>query len=135
LEEVGKAIAGAKATKELVLPAEVLEETLEKLKQVTMHLTGFAMKGEIELFLADATLYLEMFGIITIAWQWLIQAIAATKALADHPPEAEANFYRGKLHTFRYFFAYELPKIEGLTKSLLNPDGLTLRMKEEWFED
>ena len=34
-----------------------------------------------EAFLADATLYLEFFGIITIAWQWLLQGIAVQKAL------------------------------------------------------
>ena len=56
------------------------------------------MKGEIELFLADATIYLEFFGIIAIAWRWLLQAITAAKATQDGSPHgtADADFYRGK---------------------------------------
>ncbi len=33
-----------------------------------------------ELYLADATLYLELFSIVTIAWQWLLQALRAIEA-------------------------------------------------------
>ncbi len=46
-----------------------------------MHRVQFAIKGDMEEFLADATLYLEFFGIIAMAWQWLIQGMAAQKAL------------------------------------------------------
>ena len=49
--------------------------------------------------------------------------------------EAEADFYQGKIYTFRYFFKYELPKIEGLGKRLQDADGLTVEMKESFFAD
>ena len=130
-EEISRAIAEAGEHEELATRAEALKSALEKLQQVTMHLTGFAMEGKIELFLADATLYLEMFGIITIAWQWLVQAATATRALTENPPDED--FYLGKLQTFRYFFSYELPKIEGLAASLMKAEGLTVAMKDEWF--
>ncbi len=135
LEEVGKAIEEARDIEELAPYARQLENALEKLKDVTQHLTNIAMKGDIELFLADATLYLEFFGIICIAWQWLIQALCAQKGLSDNPSETEADFYNGKFYTFRYFFNYELPKIEGLATRLKNSDGLTVEMKQEWFSD
>ncbi|MCP4131474.1 MAG: hypothetical protein GY754_10895 [bacterium] len=35
-----------------------------------------AGKGKVDLFLADAILFLEFSGIICIAWQWLIQGLA-----------------------------------------------------------
>jgi len=135
LEEAGKTIQEAKGLSELKPFAQALAEALDKLKRVTGHLTGIALKGEIELFLADATLYLEMFGIIAIAWQWLAQAVVAQKALAKNPAEADANFYQGKLFTCRYFFGYELPKIEGLAARLLTGDGLTVAMKQDYFQD
>ena len=133
LEEVGKTIAEAKEVEGLQDAAGALEGALETLKDVTMHLTGIAMEGKVELFLADATVYLEFFGIIAIAWQWLIQAIVAKKALAAGPTEAEANFYEGKLCTFRFFYGYELPKIAGLATRLKNSDGLTIEMKDTYF--
>jgi len=135
LDEVGKAVTEAKEIEELDSYAASLEDALHKLKQVTTHLTGFALKGEIELFLANAAVYLEMFGIITMAWQWLVQAIRAQKALLESPSEGDENFYQGKLQTFRYFFEYELPKIEGLGRTLQSADDLTMNMKEAWFED
>jgi len=92
-------------------------------------------KGSPELFLADATLYLEFFGIIGVAWQWLVQATAIVKALRNRPCGVEANFYYGKFYAFRYFFEYELPKIEGLANRLMNSDGLTVEIKPEFFSD
>jgi alkylation response protein AidB-like acyl-CoA dehydrogenase len=135
LEEVGKVIdEGAKD--EMLKPySQQLAKALEKLQVVTDHLLGLAMQGTPELFLADATLYIELFGIIAVAWQWLLQALTVRNALAGGPSEADVNFYQGKMFTFRFFFAYELPKIEGLATRLLNSDGLTLEMKEEYFAD
>jgi butyryl-CoA dehydrogenase len=135
LEELGKTIEEAKSDDELAVFAKALEGTLDMLKGVTQQLTGIALRGEIERFLADATLYLEMFGIITISWQWLKQAMVAKKALAGDPSEADRNFYKGKLQTFRFFYSYELPKTLGMATRLNNPDGLTVDMKEEYFED
>jgi len=135
LEEAEKTAAAAAGDPELAGQAQALREALERLKDVTAHLTGLALEGKIELFLADATLYLELFGIIAVAWQWLVQALRAREALARDLPGVEADFYRGKLFTFRYFFGYELPKIEGLCRRLKQSDGLTLEMTDALFQD
>jgi len=135
LAELEKAVAAGKSSPECADLAASLAEAGETLKEITISLSGMAMKGEVELFLADATLYLEMFSIIAIAWQWMLQAVAAAGALQKGALEADRNFYQGKLHTCRYFFAYELPKIKGLTARLKeSADGLTVKMKPEWFE-
>ena len=135
LAELEKALAAGRAIPECAPMAEALAAAVETLKEVTTSLTGLAMKGEIEVFLADATLYLELFGTIAIAWQWLLQAVAAAKALAGKPAAEDIPFYRGKIHTCRYFFAYELPKIGGLATRLKESgDGITVAMKPEWFE-
>ncbi|MBN2283643.1 MAG: acyl-CoA dehydrogenase [Deltaproteobacteria bacterium] len=134
LEEVQKTIAQAREKDQLAPYADRLAEALEKLKEITQVLTTLAIGGEIELFLADATLYLEFFGIIAIAWQWLLQAVTVHNALKSSPIEADIDFYHGKLFAFRYFFEYELPKIDGLARRLKNSgDGLTVQMKPEYF--
>jgi butyryl-CoA dehydrogenase len=135
LEELGKTIEEARAFDSLKGHADALEESIGTLQDVTAHLTGIAAEGKIDLFLADATLYLELFGIIAIAWQWLVQAITARKALQGDPIEADRDFYTGKLYTCRFFFAYELPKIAGLAVRLKDSDGLTVEMKEAFFSD
>jgi butyryl-CoA dehydrogenase len=135
LGKLEKTIAAGKANPTCEEFANRLAEAVETLKETTASLTGIALKGETELFLADATLYLELFSIITVAWQWLLQAIIAAEALRGGASGANADFYNGKIHTCRYFFAYELPKIKGAAARLTqSSDGLTVKMKQEWFE-
>jgi butyryl-CoA dehydrogenase len=136
-EEVRAAIHTAEIIPELKTYAQELEGALEKLQGVTAHLLTVAKEKNQEVFLADATLYLELFGIITIAWQWLLQAISVQKALQNKEglSEADSLFYRGKMFTFRYFFGYELPKMEGLIKRLRETDGLTVEMTADCFAD
>jgi butyryl-CoA dehydrogenase len=135
LGEVHSTISEAEKNKELRPYADSLRRDLEKLEEVTSHLLSIANEGDQETFLADSTLYLELFGIIAVAWQWLVQASVAVKALNRELSGADRNFYEGKLYTFQYFFSYELPKIEGLSQRLLQTDGLTVKMKESYFQD
>ena len=83
----------------------------------------------------DGTLYLEMFGIITVAWQWMKQAVSAAKALNGKVSKSDTNFYQGKVHTFQYFYGYELPKILGLSKRLKDGNPVTVTMKPDYFKD
>ncbi len=115
--------------------AERLEEALNRLQEVTSVLTQIGQQGDTEIFLADATLYLELFGLISVGWQWLLQAMVATNKLEGPLPEQDVQFFEGKIFTFKYFFHYELPKTEGLVKRLLEADGLTVRMSDELFSD
>lgn len=133
--EVEAAMADARNYEALNPYTDALEKALNQLKTVTGHLLGVAQKEGPEAFLADATLYLEYFGIVTIAWQWLLQGIAVQKVMTAKLKKAEATFYQGKMFTLRYFFAYELPKIEGLHKRLTGSDRVTVEMTTEMFND
>jgi len=135
IEELKKTITAARAFPELEPLAEKLDSAREKLQKVTFQ--QFAVAGEKgpETFLADATLFLELFSIVAIAWQWLLQAIVAQKALGAKLSTAETNFYRGKFFTCRYFFSYELPKIEGLAARLEENNPVTMEMEPALFND
>jgi alkylation response protein AidB-like acyl-CoA dehydrogenase len=135
LEEVQKTIREAEEFEELESYVQKLKQALEMLEQVTAYLMGVQKKETPEVFLADATLYLEFFGIIGVAWQWLLQATAVVKALRNSPSGAEANFYNGKFFAFRFFFEYELPKIQGLASRLMHSDGLTVEITPDLFSD
>ena len=135
LEEMQKNIREAEGIPELKFYAQKLKDALQKLQEVTLHLVGLATSKGPEFFLADATLYLEFFGIITVAWQWLLQASCIQKSLRQNLSGSEANFYRGKFYTFQYFFHYELPKIEGLAKRLMEENWLTVEIREDYFSD
>ncbi|BBO75568.1 acyl-CoA dehydrogenase [Desulfosarcina widdelii] len=133
-KEVGSTIAHARRSPELAASADQLEASLIELQNVTRHKIEQAATSGPEVFLADATLYLEYFGIIVIAWQWLKQAIVAQSQL-EKASRIRRSFLTGKMFTFRYFFAYELPKTKGLRSRLLDTDPLTVRMESSFFND
>jgi butyryl-CoA dehydrogenase len=135
INELQDTIAAAKEFNDLEKYAGELNKALVQLEEVTQHLLLIAQQQGPEAFLADATLYLEFFGIVTIAWQWLQQGIAAHKALKNGARKKDINFYEGKMFTLRYFFSYELPKTLGLAKRLLDDDRLTVEMQTEYFDD
>lgn len=133
-EEIKETIAEAKQSTNLQLLdlATRLEAALERLQTVTTSLLNLAPQNK-ELFLADATLYLDFFGIITIAWQWLKQAIKAQKGLMKAISAEERNFYQGKVATANYYFDYELVKTSSLALRLTSHTTSTLEMQPDWF--
>lgn len=63
--------------------------------------------------LANATVFLDAFGHVVVAWLWLRQALVAHQALrrgGGQAAHADAAFYRGKVTACRFFFRHELPK-------------------------
>ena len=128
--EIQKAIAEATTHPELTPLANQLSEAISRLTHVTTHLLGLAANPDV--FLADATLYLELFGITTLSWQWLRQATVAHAALPTAHAD-DAAFYHGKLMAARYFYEYELPKTLSLAYRLQSTDRVTLEMEGEWF--
>ena len=130
--EILKTIEKASSIDRLRTFAQELQVYLGKTDTVTKHLLGLASK-DLEIFLSDATLYLELFGIMTIAWQWLVQAIKAEEALHAGATGDDFDFYKGKIFTLRYFYEYELVKIDSLMKRLLSEDNVTVEMEASYF--
>ncbi|WP_259015612.1 acyl-CoA dehydrogenase [Emticicia fluvialis] len=131
-EEISQTINQALAINELKPLADQLQKTLGKAQQVTGHLLNLAGKGEVEKYLSEATLYLELFGLTTIGWQWLRQAITAQQSMPG-AHDTDRDFYQGKLMTARYFYEYELVKADALMKRLLSADQVTISMQSDWF--
>ena len=134
-QEVQKTIDKAKGRNGLESYAFKLEEAMEQLQQVTMHLIGVAQEDGPEVFLADASLYLEYFGRIAIGWQWLLQGITAQEKQKKSSSKKDTDFYTGKLFTMQYYFHYELPKIKGLAERLMEKALLCVDMQTDYFYD
>jgi alkylation response protein AidB-like acyl-CoA dehydrogenase len=107
-----------------------MQQYFEVASTTTKHLMQVANK-DVEEYLSDATLYLEMLGILVIGWSWLSQGIAANKALEND--KISRDFYEGKLHTLTYFFEYEIIKIDTFSKRLMSNNNVTIEMKKDWF--
>ncbi|WP_420581042.1 acyl-CoA dehydrogenase [Reichenbachiella sp.] len=125
-EEVSKTIKKVKLEViELSKYGEKLNDALFRLQNITMKLSTIAMKEKKEVFLMDATLYLELFGVVAIGWQWLLQAIPCQIAVNENRGD---EFYNSKLHTMRYYFEYELPKTEAIIAKLNSSDRMLIEI-------
>ncbi len=131
---INKTIDEAKTHDELKKYAAQLKTESQRIGSVTSHLLQFAMKGDNERFLADANLYMEMFSIIVIGWQWLKQAnVAKKEMLINNPTGSELDFYESKVHTMKYWFHYEMPKTIGLATRLVDEEVLTISENTKVF--
>ena len=106
--------------------AAMLADRVRRVAQVTQRAWA---AGDPARTLANATAYLEAFGHVVLAWIWLEQSLAASK----HYQRADGNFYHGKWQACRYFFLYELPKVDAMLDLVESLDTTTLDMQDEWF--
>jgi len=95
-----------------------LHAVWERIAKTTATVHG---AGDVNVALANATVYLEAVGHAVVAWMWLEQLLAADGRSGD--------FYDGKRQAGRFFFRWELPKtgpqldlLDGMDTTLMDTD-------------
>jgi butyryl-CoA dehydrogenase len=104
--------------------ARALQASLDKLLRTT---AAAWVDGDPELATANATPYLQGFGHVVVAWLWLEMAIAATRSAGQATEE------HGKMRAARYFFQYELPKVDAWLRVVADRDRTCLEAAETCF--
>ncbi len=104
----------------LAEPANQLAAALQKLGAATKSAWATGVPEEA---LANATPYLQAFGHAVLAWLWLDVALASR----NHALEA------GKMAAQRYFYAYELPKVDAWLAAVSRREPLLREVQDEWL--
>jgi len=120
------------ASPELAANAGALADAVTLLLETTRNLLCAADRGERDLALANASVYLEMTGHIVIAWIWLRQALVALEKLPQAQGESR-DFYQGKLQACAYFFRWELPRTKHQNQLLNDMDRTCFEMEDRWY--
>ncbi|MEZ5053864.1 MAG: acyl-CoA dehydrogenase [Chitinophagales bacterium] len=128
-QEVLQAINLAKQHENTKTQAIALEKKLGQLQELSMHLISVAQKEGVEAYLSDATLYLELFGIIVMGWQWLKMGNACNENAT-----IDQHFKDSKYLSLNYFFEYELPKSEGLLQRLKSTKRVTVNVDNQLID-
>ena len=127
LDEVNADVKAARAYKELSSYATIYGKEVREWHKLTRYLVELGSKGNAEVFLADANLYLELFGILNVGWQWVRQGAVAIRALRyGELSDADKIFYESKMLTMKFFLRYELVKAKALRTRLMDGDVLTI---------
>ncbi|WP_047604791.1 acyl-CoA dehydrogenase [Pseudomonas putida] len=132
LEQVNHSLHQAGGLNECGPLAQRLAEGLAILKEVTTSLQQ-QVAEDADLGLSNATAYLDLFGRVLVGWVWLRQALIAERALLDGAAGLEGDFYRGKLHTAKYYMKWELAQLQGIAQLLCAGNSACHDMQNRWF--
>ncbi len=132
IKEMNRTAEQAKISEPLKPYAAALETEVGRIAKVLNHLRQYAEAGDVDRYLSDATVFMEMMGHIVVAWQWLKQGHAAQEKIQAGDFSLQTpEFYEGILHTMKFFYRYELPYAEAYAKTLMDVEYLTnLKNKE-----
>jgi alkylation response protein AidB-like acyl-CoA dehydrogenase len=127
--EIFATIESAKAYPDLASHSEQLMQSLWLVEKTIL---AVAQSSDRQLALANATIFLDAFGHVVIAWHWLMQARAAAQGKAKGVASDE-DFYDGKLAACHFFFRYELPKIKSNLELVASLDRTCFDLTAEQF--
>lgn len=130
---INKTTLGAASSPQLKPFALSLDRETERIQSVLGHLTKFGMT-DVDRFLADATVFMEMVSYVVIGWQWLKMGLAADKRLksGDFGNQTRA-FYESKVHAMKFYYRYELPHAAACEKTMMDEQFLTSLSNWEEF--
>jgi len=106
----------------LAEPAHQLAAALQRVGAATQAAWSTGVPEEA---LANATPFLQAFGHMVLAWMWLDVALAAQRT--------DSSLQQGKLAAMRYFFVYELPKIDAWLGVVSTRESVCRTMQDDWF--
>ncbi|WP_317931092.1 acyl-CoA dehydrogenase [Halioxenophilus sp. WMMB6] len=133
LKAVAATVAAATDQPDLADLAGSLARACDRLHDVTAALLP-RLAEDPDRGLANASLYLDVFGRVTMSWIWLQQALAAQQGLvAAGVSESDSNFYLGKIQAARYYIEWELPEIEPQIGLLQAGNCTPFAMQDAWF--
>ena len=127
LSEIEDVMTEASKYGELVSYVQQLKDKIKKIESCLAFLLPLAMEQEFEKFLADATIFMEMTGTMVVGYQWLKMAVRAKQALITGSGSFSNDFYESKIHTMKFYFKYEMPKISACAETILNAETLTIK--------
>jgi len=108
---------------ELAVHANALGKALQHVGSATKAAWSTGEPGEA---LANAVPYMQAFGHTVLAWLWLDVALASLSLPQDAP-------HAGRMGAMRYFYHYELPKIDAWLKVVESRDQTCADLPEEAF--
>ena len=133
LEEIQKAIALAGDYSGLEPLAAKVDEAVNRLGEVALHLGMTAMSPELKVAFVYAHPFLESMGDVTMAWMLLWRATVASSQLAEGAKKKDIDFYNGQIKSAEFFIHSILPITMGKLNAILEPNRAALDITEAAF--
>jgi hypothetical protein len=133
LTEIQKSIAMAKEAEGLEDLAVKMEEIVDKLGEVALHMGTTAMSPKMLNAFAFAHPFMEVCGDVVMAWLLLWRAAVAAQKLAKKPKKKDTAFYEGQIKSAEFFIYSIIPITVGKMKAILTTNGAAVDIDEKSF--
>ncbi|MBW1848846.1 MAG: acyl-CoA dehydrogenase, partial [Deltaproteobacteria bacterium] len=133
LAEIQKTIGTAKEISGLKEYADQLEEAVNMLSNVAMHMGKTAMSEKIMTAFALGYSFMEVMGDILMSWMLLWRASIASQQLKKDVKKKDAAFYEGQLKSAEFFINSILPVTTGKMTAIMNANDAVIEISEESF--
>ncbi|HET9622340.1 MAG TPA: acyl-CoA dehydrogenase [Kofleriaceae bacterium] len=135
--EIAKVCTRARAAGVDAAWIAAVERAVGVVGELTGELARRGMTGSPDAMVLHASDYLDLFGTVVIAWQWLELAAIAHEALAASLPRGraarDAGYYRAKLAAAQYWIRTELPRIDHLAALCRDGEDSYARLDPDWL--
>ena len=133
LGEIQKSIAMAKDAQGLEDLVAKLEEIVDRLGEVALHMGTTAMSPNVLNAFAFAHPFMEVCGDVVMAWMLLWRAAIASKKLEEGAKKKDAAFYQGQIKSAEFFIYSIIPITVGKIKAILTTNGAAVEIDEKSF--
>jgi len=127
-----KAVAAGKAIPELETYAVKVEEAMNKLAEVAIHMGQTAMSDKVLSAFANAHPFQDATGDVTMAWMLLWRATIAAQKL-DKAKKKDKPFYEGIIKSLQFYTETQLPVTLGRFAALMNTSSAALDIDDKMF--
>jgi len=110
-----------------------VEEAVNKLGEVALHMGTTAMSSKVLNAFAFAYPFMEVCGDVVMSWMLLWRATVAARKLEKGAKKKDAAFYQGQLKSAEFFLYSILPVTFGKMKVILTTNGAAVEIAEDSF--
>ncbi len=127
-----KSVAEAKAIPELENMTVKVEEAINKLAEVAIHMGQTAMSDKALNAFANAHPFQDATGDVTMAWMLLWRATIAAQKL-EKAKKKDKSFYEGIIKSLQFYVDTQLPITLGRFNALMNTSSAAIDIDENMF--
>jgi alkylation response protein AidB-like acyl-CoA dehydrogenase len=133
LGEMQRAITAAKSIPALENFSVQMEEAVNNLGEVALHMGMTAFSDKVLYAFAFAYPFMEVTGDVVMAWMLMWRATIAAQKLEKGAKKKDVAFYQGQLKSAEFFFSSVLPITLGKMRTVLTTNGAAVEISEESF--
>ncbi len=130
--EMQKTIAQAKQVQGLEKFAVKVEEVINKLAEVALHMGQTAMSEKVMTAFANAHPFQDATGDAVMAWLLLWRSVVAAQKL-EKAKKKDTPFYQGVVKSLQYFVETQAPITLGRMAALMNTSAVALEIEDDMF--